>query len=273
MFDYKQLVLTTTRISSTFLESIGNPQNGFGTGFWVLYNGAPILITNRHMVDLKHYYPLQYPNHELKKLSVWLWTKERNTTMDFPSEFVADLNTTKIIKHDTADVAIICGFSYIINGKEPEIKTIDANTQLATQQFFLEKLNPSDRCSFTGYPSNIGGNSFWDEETGLPIVRGAEISSYPPQDFVHSSIKSSHARLVTGLSFGGSSGSPIANLGTQISTNGPLVITGAVEPRVIGIMAGHWWSDNGAPDFIKKHTGLSYFVASTAIFELLEKVT
>jgi len=269
MIDYKQFFLATARIESHFIEDIGNPRSGIGTGFWIFHKGQGFFVTNRHMIDLAHFDP-KCQQHRLNGLYIWL--REEHSIISSPIKFEINLNKTAIIAHPTADVAILAGVSYSNTTRVPAIHAITVSDRFASKQFFEEKLNPVDRCVFIGYPLNIGGSAFWDEATGLPIVRGAELSSYPPHDFIHKSINTSHARLVSGLSFGGSSGSPILNIGTPVLAGQGITIQGAVEPMIIGIMAGHWWNNNCLPDFVKQHSGLSYFVASTAIFDLLDLV-
>jgi hypothetical protein len=121
-----------------------------------------------------------------------------------------------------------------------------------------------------GYPGNHNGQPWWDEELVLPIIREASISSYPGKSFFNKLLKGSHNILVSGLSFGGSSGSPIFNIGTQIAVGAGLVMQGGIEAKLIGVMAGHLpFVYNDHLPIMIKHSGLSYFVDSTAIIDLL----
>jgi hypothetical protein len=270
VIDFKNIFLTINRINSTFHDDDGVVKTGSGTGFFIRHNDIIYFITNRH--NVVHINPKKpRAKYTLDGIKIWLRTDGSYSIDSSTQEYEIDLKTTKIIKHETADLALFCHIGLKGNANLARTNPIVSDC-LADLDFFNTKLQPIARCVFIGYPL-ISEYPIWDEERDLPIARGAELSSLPCYDFMHKGVSSSHARLVSGLSFGGSSGSPILNLGTEISAGEGVVLHNAVEPKLIGIMAGHWWDDNSLPDFIRKHTGLSYFVSSMAIWELLESNT
>ncbi|MFX9181044.1 hypothetical protein ABTN76_20040, partial [Acinetobacter baumannii] len=73
--------------------------------------------------------------------------------------------------------------------------------------------------------------------------------------------------LVTGLSFGGSSGSPVFTYEVGFNCPEGIKYSGRyVEPKLIGIMSGHWF-DKIPEKF--NHKGISYFTKATSILSLI----
>lgn len=84
--------------------------------------------------------------------------------------------------------------------------------------------------------------------------------------------------IVSGLSFQGSSGSPVfLHLsGIKIQSSNGISVTGATDTlrvqKIIGIMSGHWREQSDTPSMFK-HSGLSYYTRSTAILDLLKQAS
>jgi hypothetical protein len=268
MIDYDGLFLATLRFEPLFVNDIGDIKTVSGTGFALKHGDNFILVTNRHMVD-PSFVNATY-THKINKMFLWCRRTDAWTT-DSPSEkFEVGVSQLRIISHPSADAALILGVQLLNIGSPPIINPM-MEESLADEEFFSQEIGVADPCVFIGYPNPI--NPWWDTALGLPIVRLANIASYPHRDFINETIKSTHARLVTGLSFSGSSGSPILNLGSHFRTKqGFISLPGAITPKIIGIMAGHWWNDNKEIPEMLRHTGLSYFVSSIAILELLAKI-
>ena len=72
--------------------------------------------------------------------------------------------------------------------------------------------------------------------------------------------------LVSGLSFSGSSGSAVISHEKGIRLGVGLSGSNYVEPKLVGIMSGHWWNDEKQDAF--QHSGLSYLTSSIAIIDL-----
>jgi hypothetical protein len=75
--------------------------------------------------------------------------------------------------------------------------------------------------------------------------------------------------LVSGLSFSGSSGSPVFNHPKGSSPGGNVVDRSYVPSKIIGIMSGHFWENPDDPPEMFRHSGLSYLTQSTAILALI----
>jgi len=272
MINFEHMFLSTNQIYSFFADDIGNNDQGSGTGFWITHKSQYVFVTNRHMVD--YAFCKNKQNFNLCKMMFWL--RNDKNLLSKPQKYELNLNSLKILRHDTADVAIIYNIE-IINSRNDFIHTTLSmvDDSLADDNFFQTMLRPADNCIFIGYP-----NDWWDESTGLPIVRLANLASWPKIDFINKGIKSTNVRLVAGLSFSGSSGSPIMNKGTEFQAGNGLSITGLVPPKIIGVMAGHWWdkwqmpppTSHLPPPTMFQHSGLSYFVTSTVIHNLLKKI-
>lgn len=267
MIDYDILFSSTIRIECTFSDDIGNSKSGTGTGFVVEIDNGFVIVTNKHMVNYQ--YIDDASALKLTEMSIWC-RKSNASSIENPSEkFKVGLPNIEIIQHPTADVVLIIGVQLWSEGYPPFLQPMKKDS-LATQEFFSTQISISDPCVFIGYPGNK--NPWWDTSLGLPIARQAYLASLPQKDFVNENINSSHARLINGLSFSGSSGSPILNLGYQFKTKNGYVNFGeaTIMPKIIGIMAGHWWHTNRETPEMLRHSGLSYFVSSLAILELLE---
>lgn len=124
-----------------------------------------------------------------------------------------------------------------------------------------------DVASFVGFPGN-DGKKWWNKKWNLPISRTVHIASWPRIASSNNSIPTLDVMLVSGLSFSGSSGSPIISYEKGIKAGATLSTVSYVAPRILGIMSGHWWNEEpkGGMFF---HSGLSYFTRATSIRELL----
>ena len=124
------------------------------------------------------------------------------------------------------------------------------------------------------------GVDWWDETWTLPIVRDATIATLPRIAFTNKAIRGDDVLLVSGLSFSGSSGSPVFTHRRESLTNHfspstmerPLPQLDVTYPKLIGIMSGHFRTKSvSGPEIpaMLRHGGLSYLTRSTAILELI----
>ena len=125
-----------------------------------------------------------------------------------------------------------------------------------------------DFVSFIGYPGS-NGLGWWDQRWNTPIARMATIASNPAVPFTHDSISTADVTLVSGLSFSGSSGSPVLLHQKGLRTSGLVVDPAFTPAMLLGIMSGHWWDVTEKPAMFK-HSGLSYFTRATSISLLLD---
>lgn len=186
--------------------------------------------------------------------------------------FVSVANLDKCVHcHELADVAVL---------ENPALPTphpvVSHSTftleELATEQFLTESVGPMDVASFIGFPGR-NGKQWWDQRWDLGIARTVNLASYPGIPFTNENIRTADVGLVSGLSFSGSSGSPIISHQKGIEGlqfGNPLTGGMYIKPRILGIMSGHWWDEEPQADMFQ-HSGLSYFTRATAIRELLGK--
>jgi len=122
---------------------------------------------------------------------------------------------------------------------------------------------------FIGYPG-LRGQPWWDQAAELPIARVATLASIPAIEFRNEAVKTAEVLLVSGLSFSGSSGSPVFNKRKGIFPGGDVHDPSYVPSKIIGIMSGHFWENPDASPDMFRHSGLSYMTKATAITALIE---
>lgn len=195
----------TNQIEVSFANDIGNHRNIRGTGFWVEKEGSHYFVTNAHNVDpgMKLGSDTQLRLHNLK---ISLRRKIGDTWYAETAACEVELART-FKKHKSADVAVI---------KDPKfIKKHDGLTygcfsygDIAGESFFKDHVNVMDNASFIGFPGK-GGLPWYDDSWNLAIARTVNIASHPAIPFSNKGIPTSDVMLVSGLSFSGSSGSPV----------------------------------------------------------------
>jgi hypothetical protein len=258
-----QVVFGVARVKTTFDgESSHAPRTGHGTGFWLDSGKGLAFVTNRHNLDASLWAP---PRSDLSLLDVQLEYRHCEEGAAFPdTRFFSVQNLSTALKmHATADCAAII---------DPQVqKPSEFATPLsfrikdiADEQFFREHVRIMDFASFIGFPGS-GKDVWWDQRATHPIARLATIASLPDAPFVNDAIKTADVTLVSGMSFSGSSGSPII-LHLKADT---VWEQHRVKPRVLGIMSGHL-QDRESLHPMFQHTGLSYFTRSTSILQLFD---
>lgn len=285
------LVFGVTRIKTSFADDLGNSRSGTGTGFWSRPNGEIggntgrlSFITNRHNLDPTLLFGPD-TKYKLSKLELEIRRKHnglnqiqgrggflRNT--DF---LKIALDRTEIRLAQGADVAAIVNpvcinYDPAISGVAPFVE------EPAGADFFESKLSLTDTVFFVGFPGqgNVAEEApvpWWNTDWNVPIVRESTIASWPDQEFSNPSIVTGDTVLVSGLSFTGSSGSPVFTKakGILINTGPGLSVDNSnyVPPTLVGIMSGHWWNEKNVPEMFRTHSGLSYFTRSTSILPLM----
>lgn len=260
--------LGVCRIAVSFRDDLGNPEKAIsGTGFWVRSGQHDCFVTNRHNLDPTMKLGPE-TGYRLDKVSLQLRLQipPGNWRPDIYFVEVANLGDCLRL-HASADVAILVNPSLPTNVANIGHSTFNLD-ELATQQFLVDLVNPMDVASFVGFPGR-DAKPWWDKKWALPIARAVYVASWPRVAFTHDNIPTSDVLLVSGLSFSGSSGSPVITHQKGIKVGGGLSGGHYVEPKIIGIMSGHWWDEE--PDSgMFFHSGLSYLTRVTAIRELLE---
>ena len=266
LLNFDTIFQSVIRIKSEFTDDLGNIKVGIGTGFAIHHENQYVIVTNRHMLDYS--YLTLDKKFSLSKLIFWCRTLDNSNLECAPTEFKVDLSKTNIISHPTTDLSIVIHPHFLNCTNLPDVTPIPS-TFIADKIFFEKTLSTLDSCAFIGYPSSKKAE-WWDTHLGLPIARLANLASRPGNEFRNEAIQRTHIQLVAGFSFSGSSGSPIYSLGSGgfRTKTGFLQLPNGIEPKLIGIMAGHFKDDASPPEMLQ-HTGLSYFISSDAILELL----
>lgn len=83
--------------------------------------------------------------------------------------------------------------------------------------------------------------------------------------FTNPAIQSGNVCLVSGLSFSGSSGSPVLLHQKGIPS---VRDHHFVPPKIMGIMYGHWWEVSETPEMLR-HSELPYFTRADSVTSLL----
>ena len=265
------------QISAEFSCDIGNPlKKVTGTGFFVSNDKNRLFfITSKHNLDPS----LKLGNdttYKLTKISLRL-RKKYDSFLLLETKWIP-LKNCDSIKHSLCcDVSAIYNFE-IDDSEKINIHEYQPNpfpfSEIADSGYFNKNISMMDQASFIGFPGEKNG--WWDQEGDFPIARTVNIASYPKKAFKNASVKTGDAVLVSGLSFSGSSGSPILfhqkGIFINPSQNIEIKNDGYVPPKIIGIMSGHWWDETSTPEMFKHtHSGLSYFTKSTAICDLINE--
>jgi hypothetical protein len=251
-----------TRMRGRLDRPGGRPVDFSASGFWLATtDGHLLFVTNRHNVDpkLKH-----GAGTSFALAAVELQVRR---ALDGKVAFHPVTNLSSSVWFaPSADCALIAdprfaGAAMLDRGK------IFREANLAEPDVF-PALQITDGASFIGYPG-FRGRAWWDQVADLPIARLATIASIPTTEFRNEAIKTTDVMLVSGLSFSGSSGSPVLNHPKGLPPGGDVQDGSHVPSKIIGIMSGHFWENPDDPPEMFRHSGLSYLTKSTAILELI----
>jgi len=250
----RQLLLSMVqKISVKFRCDIGNaPFSVTGTGFWLVSKkGGLFFVTNRHNID-----PTmcnRSSSYSIYSITILLraFSLVDNKPCGNVKELEHDANEVTIYyPENTADVVLL-------SMAELQVPS-DQNYQLtgiheSSMSNYSRKPELFDQLFFVGFPGKNRINAAYD----MPIVRSCSIASFPEIDYSDEDKTIGRAKtcLVDGLSFGGSSGSPVIR-----EANGVL--------ELFGIMSGHFLENKTWCD---SHSGLSYFTTVEAILNIVKE--
>ena len=228
-------------------------------------NDGQHFVTNKHNVDPT----LKFgPETQLKLHSAEIELRKFESGVPSPeTNFFKVSNLNCLLVSKTADCAVLLAPD--LHGHEPTtfpILDITKFKDIATAEEFEGNIvKVMESAVFIGYPGAKG--KYWsDKSWGLPIARQCSIASWPGIAFTHEDIPTTDAMLVSGLSFSGSSGSPVIVLSTGIRPGGDIVDPTWRPARLVGVMSGHFFEDKEVPAMFA-HTGLSYLTRSTSLIE------
>jgi hypothetical protein len=262
------VVYAIVRLRPTFSSAINKPKSGIATGFVVDCDGWFALVTNRHVVEPS----LRSPSSDwrLTRLEVQVRQAVGESHKSEVQFVELDLERSKFAASPDADVVAI-GMS-VAPLLDPIWTTggIHADN-IADESFLSERTKLMDFASFVGFASSKTA-PWWDEVWNTPIARFASLASLPSRPFTNKAIKTADVGLVSGLSFSGSSGSPLflhakGQLGTTIGD------ASYQPPKLIGIMSGHHWELDQSPEpELLRHSGLSYYTRATSVHDVLRRL-
>lgn len=265
----KEVVYSVARLQCTLSDGIGHGREISGTGFWIESGpGKAAFVTNRHNVDASIWPDNQY-DLRLVEARIELRRRDGAGNPEDETVFVSLEGIPDCFRvHPTADCAILTEVRGAIPRAFGAVTPL-AQSMLADVAALSANARIMDLVSFIGFP----GQSYpwWDEQANLPIARLASIASDPARSFVNAAIRTTDVALVSGLSFSGSSGSPVFLHEKGIRVTAPLSGGGHVPSQVIGIMSGHLRDKEPEAELLR-HSGLSYFTRSTSILELVREV-
>jgi len=269
------MLLTIARIFVTFVNNAtGESKTIWGTGFWYGRDEqSKVFVTNKHNVDPK----LKLGDDTsfiLASLAIECRSIEKSSGKPYRAtkQITVDLKRSRLVAHSSADVAVISNIVWAepVEGFEPS----SMGGEFADSQFFQDRLRLTDRVFFLGFPGSPKAN-WWDTAWNLPVARDAIIASWPAKPFENVMIKTADTLLVSGFSFGGSSGSPVfyhqKGLKMQGTKNISIDNKSFTPATLMGIMSGHFQTPDEKTPEMFRHTGLSYLTRSTAILECIQQ--
>lgn len=216
------------------------------------------VVTNRHCLDV-HYGDRKGKGLVLTALWI-IYPGPRDGNKFY--QFSCDLDRVEFSFCDEGDLAGIPSDA-LTTGPDGGYATFNLYDQIVVNDSFFDNVSVGSEVVFIGYPARL-----WDQNNHLPILRNSSISSIPSFNYSIEDQVDEPRVLVSGMSLGGNSGSPVF-FQTKVS----LVL--------VGVMSGHYFSDathkwtseivdaeQNASHALRTHTGLSYFVKS----HLLHKI-
>lgn len=267
VFDEVMYYSTRFKTELTYLdyENVQKKKEIFGSGIWLgSSRGGKHLffVTNRHLVDFdfdKENWKRQGLT-SISNVDIELRKYSGNTPLSETAFFdIVSIQNKIYYPKDGSDLAVIAISISLAKLKEAGAKgfkpfCLAMDSYLAGKEYFDTDLKAIDGVTFIGFPSGD-----YDHANNLPIARNANIASDPKKIFKNDWIEGDLI-LLSGLSFGGSSGSPVYSL----PVGNPAIGVGRVlSPKLIGIVSGH------LVDRDRRHKGLSYLVKSTKIMDVL----
>ena len=233
-----------------------------GTGFWLQNNDAsPILVTNRHVVDLE-YADCKYAGFRLQKLVVSGKAIDKSSGRpDIPVSLEAVQLKANFSDSPENDVACLEILRYFTTDgfPKPTISYPIPRKFLATREDFESEFSVCDFVAFPGFPE-------WHDKRELrPILRTGTISSDPRYDYSSSSNYEGELIAYEAFSFGGSSGSPVFAVQKGPKPGVGIDFPGFRELKLIGINGGHLYISEEN----QGHSGISYMYKSSAILDIL----
>ena len=247
----RQLLYLAYKIEVGFIDSTGTLKTGAGTAFILAAGDRPILVTNRHVVDLDYNAPdSRYKYFRLVKLVL-------HGRLADDSRYSVDLDPSQPFLFHPAkenDVACLVDFRAMkLPNNNFQIYHHNVIEGLATAEEFETSIWPGDQVYFSGYPS------VHDKLDQRPVLRAGIIASDPKYNYSTSGKYEGERVAYEAMSTPGASGSPVYAPGRGIGG----IHDYSRRDVIVGINAGHIGAEFGT------HSGMSYFIKATVIREIL----
>lgn len=255
------------RLKGLFRRENGRDVSFTATGFWLEVESHYVFVTNRHNVDPT----LKFGENTSFKLAE-IELEVRDGKLENPSKETRFYRITNldICLWESADADCAIFVDPLVEEIGSPVRPLIFSEMSMADAPHLARLSVESMCTFVGFPGNAG--KVWhDQAWNLPIARVATVASLPAMPYTNESVKTADVTLVSGLSFSGSSGSPVFNHERGMPPGGDIHDPGYLPPKLIGIMSGHFFGDPTHEPEMFRHSGLSYFTRATAIRALVER--
>ena len=251
---------TAYRLTSTFVDNLGNVESGTGTGFFVKpKDGDVVLVTNRHVVDIE-FFDAKYAGFKLRQLRVSGKDIDPSSGQpDITDECTVHDGTLKYSTIPENDIACLVNLS-VCSAADSNltIRYLIPQELLATATDFQSKFSVCDFVAFPGFPE------WYDKRQHRPILRTGTISSDPRYDYAWEQDYKGECIAYEAFSYGGSSGSPVFAVQKGPRPGKGITFPGFRELKLIGINAGHLKTEE------RTHSGISYMYKASAILDTIE---
>ena len=237
-----------------------NDKQKIGTCFFVQKQDIFFLITNRHLLDINRYDDIQedyrikeiffetiMPDGNIQRVQI---SHDNIVFHPNPNNDLACIKNPKLISPKSVGLMYPVGYDFLARKEE-----LDNN------------LLPGDLLVYAGYPK------FFDTHNNTAILRSGIVASDPVLNYKHQQSATygdvpGDVVAYEGFSSGGSSGSPIFAIQKGVRLGESL--TGPADfyrrPMLVGINNAHF-QENAS-----QHSGISTFVKSSAIIELVDSL-
>jgi hypothetical protein len=248
----------------------GTPVPSTGSGFVVVHDGSPFLVTNRHVVD-PAYADSKYVGAKVTAVRI-----RGYDTCSHQNEHEATLCLSSpdiVFGADNDDVAVFgIGSASHCEGQACALSNWYASEMLAdTPEFDSDDralgILPMDLLAVCGFPELDG----YEQQT-RPVALVGFIASDPahrpdPMPKLRGGlhVRSKNIVLYQGFSRSGASGSPILAVQRGLQMGGGLSGPPSRPLRLVGINAGR------LPGSAENPSALSYFIRSDSILEALKR--
>lgn len=259
--------LTPVRLTVRF----DNGRTGTGTGFFILHEDNYFLTTVRHIVD-----PTYLPGAK-RRLAKCILLELSFQCVVAPGSEAFEIGYQRIeVKEpnfafglDDVDLAIerVGQNFFPLKRGDRDVRPVSFGTEMIAEASGLMDCYAGEPVNFFGYPEHAPKNQVKTSEFHYPLLRQG-VLAYPPGCGVpiEGALGSDYG-LIDSFAQSGFSGGPVVTLQKGWDDGSWHSPDDHRPPALAGAICGHYRSSNDRSD--GAHAGLSYFVRSTAILDLI----